>query len=59
MISDVLAEAISGIDGYLHDPIYGRLYGGELRVRLLGLRRDMETMRRELGEPRRPERPQS
>jgi len=56
MISDVLAEAVQGIDGYLHDPVYRRLYGGELRGRLLALRNDMDAMRRELGEPRDPER---
>lgn len=48
MISDVLFEAVEGLDYYLNEPVYDDIYSGELRAWILSLRSAMEDMRREL-----------
>lgn len=50
MISDVLSDAISKINEYLEEPLYGRVYGGEIRDKILSLMDEMEKLRIELDE---------
>ncbi len=51
MISDVLHQAVVDIDGYLESPAFEKVYGGDLRERIIKLRNDMTTMRIELDTP--------
>ncbi|BAW19144.1 hypothetical protein [Ralstonia phage RP31] len=51
MISDVLFEAVDGVDRYLENPLYDSMYCGELRERIIKLRNDMAQMQRELDTP--------
>jgi hypothetical protein len=52
MVSDVLSEAIQGLDRYLKDePPYNEAYTGELRRRIVKLRNDMDALRVELDSP--------
>jgi hypothetical protein len=50
MISDVLFEAVEGMDHYLNDSgqPYATWYSGDLRERLLALREQMNAIREEL-----------
>ena len=48
MISDVLHEAIEGIDHYLNDECYDTLYAGDLRKHIVDVRDAMEKVRQEL-----------
>lgn len=51
MISDVLFDAVEGIDGYLNDETFDTCYGGELRTEILILRNQMDRMRAKLDRP--------
>jgi hypothetical protein len=51
MISDVLWQAVKEIDEYLDDPLYARIYGGELRERIVVLRDGMKALQVELDTP--------
>ena len=51
MISDVLFEAIEGIDHYLNDPAFDDMYDGEMRERILTVRLAMEKLRIWLDTP--------
>lgn len=51
MISDVLHDAVDGLDDYLGDPLYDTMYSGELRDRLIKLRNEMSELREELDHP--------
>jgi len=48
MISDVLSDAVHDMDRYLNDPLYDDPYGSALRARILAVRGQLETLRREL-----------
>lgn len=50
MISDVLSDAVAGIDGYLESPLplYRDWYSGALRERIIKVRNDMDAVRAEL-----------
>ena len=49
MISDVLSDAVSRINGYLDDPSEG--YDGNLRLRIQALVAMMDAIRDELDTP--------
>lgn len=51
MISDVLADAVLGLDRYLDDPLYHSVYQGELRDELVALRGVLDAMRQRLDQP--------
>jgi hypothetical protein len=51
MISDVLAEAVSGLDHYLDEPDYAETYGAAVRERVLAVRREMDWLRATLDAP--------
>lgn len=46
MISDVLGEAVTDIDGYLVD--FRSVYSGEVRARIVAVRDQMDALRAEL-----------
>ena len=48
MISDVLFEAIEGINHYLNDECYNSLYASDLRKRIIEVRDAMNKLRQEL-----------
>lgn len=55
MISDVLSEAVQGIDAYLNSPVFRHVYVGEMRARIIEERGRMDALRRELDTPPRSE----
>jgi hypothetical protein len=44
MISDVLADAVSNVDGYLNAKTFRKAYSGNLREEIIALRNKMEAM---------------
>jgi hypothetical protein len=50
MISDVLYDAIEGLDHYLNDRTYDAVYTGELRQRIIALRDEMHALYEELDD---------
>jgi hypothetical protein len=51
MISDVLAEAVDGLDCYLNDPTWNRAYCGDFREKIVRLRNEAEYIRVILDTP--------
>ena len=51
MISDVLSEAINGMDKYLDESLYDDVYAGELRDKILRLKTHIERVKIELKNP--------
>lgn len=51
MVSDVLFEAVSGIDRYLNEPVFDNSYQGEFRRELVEIRNKMDAMRARLDDP--------
>lgn len=51
MISDVLFEAVQGLDEYLNNPSYDSMYEGEIRERIIKLRDAMDAVRVVLDTP--------
>jgi hypothetical protein len=45
MISDILSQAVDGLDSYLNEPLWDHIYCGELRERIIRLRDDAEYIR--------------
>lgn len=51
MISDVLAESVSGINHYLTSPTFSNIYSGWLRVEVVRLRNEMLALGQFLDTP--------
>jgi hypothetical protein len=51
MISDILCECVDELDYYLSCPIFGDVYQGELRDRIIRLRNEAEYLRSLLDAP--------
>lgn len=51
MISDVLAEAVNAIRGYLENPVFARCYQGALRGEILRVVAQMDRVREHLDTP--------
>jgi len=50
MISDIMFEAV-GLDNYLNDPFYDRIYCGDLRERIIRLRDEAKYVQTLLDTP--------
>lgn len=48
MVSDVLVEAVDGLNRYLKEPTFRNVYAGKTRKRIETLIADMEALRVEL-----------
>jgi hypothetical protein len=48
MISDVMFEAVEGLDQYLNDSLYDSVYSGDLRARVLAVLAAMKALQGEL-----------
>jgi hypothetical protein len=51
MISDTLLAAAAELTDYLTSPTHAKVYVGEMRERIVRLRDEMDSIRRELDKP--------
>lgn len=51
MVSDVLADMVTGLDYYLNKPSYADIYAGDLRTRLINLRNEARSLAGYLDTP--------
>lgn len=51
MISDVLSEMVTDVDRFLNNPLFDRMYKGELRGRIIALRNEAHAIMLILDKP--------